>query len=145
MLICERCGEIIDQKDGIVFRHDFHTNRFGEIVHEETYEECPVCGGWTTEAKQCKICGEWKTEDSFAGNVCDCCVKKGATLDNLIEYIIDRDCVKEVFESLFSEGDMIDLIKDKLRGNDKEIVEVATNDKEDFSEWLEKKEEEDEQ
>jgi hypothetical protein len=62
MLICEYCGEVVDE-DIIGYSNSYLCTIDGIGYSERVRNGCPACNSKLVEAYECDICGEYRTKD----------------------------------------------------------------------------------
>ena len=83
MLICNRCGELIEDHE-LKFTSQCHGYTcLGQPLSETIPEDCR-CGGEFVEAKKCNVCGEWFDNTDLNG-VCEGCLEEYETVGEALE------------------------------------------------------------
>ena len=148
MVICEDCGDVLDESD-LKQERSYISDYMGGCY--ETYSVCPS-GGEVVDAKRCEICGEYFREDELHDGVCDECLKEEMTVDNAIECGKDGSARMEVsingflafcFNQEEIDALLIKALEDKINTSriDANVVidraeEWCSEDKSYFADWL---------
>ena len=139
---CENCGEILSQQD---VNKDYTDGGY----RGEPHYTCPHCGSdELNEAYQCEICGEWFGCDEINGSVgqmvCDECMEKKATADNVVDFGfgggVDVE-LNEFLATVFSAGEINDLLIEAFRNmpekdQREKISDYIDDNKTGFAEFL---------
>lgn len=91
-----------------------------KMYEDDSDMEYCTCGGQLEDGIKCVDCGEYFLEEDIAcgGNLCDNCLEKHITIDNVAEYV----------KQYKLEDDIFDMLK-----------EFIFEDKDHYSEWLKEK------
>ena len=143
-MICLHCGHVFDEKDIVEKYYDMATGTYRE--------ECPNCGSEDfEEAAYCEVCNQWFPCDEVTGKVCDKCLKKNITVQNIFKYGRARKEKVELngFLAYVYEPDEIEhILTEHFRSLWDErktefVNDYITDDPEDFSKWITDEREED--
>lgn len=148
MLICERCGTLIEDSELGTFSQCHGYTDLGDDFTERMAERCQ-CGGDFVEATRCELCGEWFDNTELNG-VCEYCLDEHKTVNNAIEYgeehttnvegingavayLLTTEEINRILTKWVEES-FIDLSSD--------IRKYLNGERFDFSEWLKEKKKE---
>lgn len=119
MLICDRCGNVINESDAeIIHEKDYINCGCGKICirDDEFLEDC-FCGGTFVDATECEFCGEWFNGE---GNVCESCINEYSTFGNALKMGAETDCIESIkingyLAYEFSENQINEILERELR------------------------------
>lgn len=148
MLICERCGTLIEDSELGTFSQCHGYTDLGDDFTERMAERCQ-CGGDFVEATRCELCGEW-FDDTQSFGVCECCLEDFSTVPKVLEYGAENTAlvngINGAVAYLLTTDEINRILTKWVEENfvdkSKPIVKFATAEKDCFSEWLIAKEKE---
>ncbi len=145
MLVCNRCGRIIDDSDlSITYQHHGFTS-LGDSYSEAVADNCS-CGGEFVEATKCAVCGEWFDNSDLAG-VCECCIEKHETVSEALEIGKENLHVVEGINGFVASCLSVEQInkilckwvEENFTDHSKEVVKYCEEDKAYYSDWIAEK------
>lgn len=81
MVICEDCGDVLDESE-LKQERSYISDYMGGCYEDIT--GCP-CGGSVEEAEMCDMCGEYFRHEDLHDGICIDCLREEMTVDNAIE------------------------------------------------------------
>lgn len=138
MWVCNTCGHVFTEPEEYYERD---TGYYGT--------ECPHCFcDDIDEAEQCVDCGKWVNEKKLVNGYCEACVERHASdYETVKEYgagITDTVTINGLFAWAFSVSEIEEILEKILIESDKVqdyARRYATNDTDDFTQWLKKEDE----
>ena len=119
----------------------------------ESMQGCPLCKGNYEEVKLCKECGDWHTEDELTNGLCDQCIENAIGYRSFLDFMLETEALRDFLtEVVWEKMDMVgmfyfkqaedELGKRRFLNTCKEYIMSDKHEigKEDFVEWLNKKE-----
>ena len=141
MLICDRCGELMNEDDA---QYDTRNSDVGDFI-----KGCS-CGGDWVDATECRICGQWFNDELYI-KVCEECLDDNANFENALKVGNEEECQQEIkingylayeFSTNQIEQVLIKLLRETHDLNlPLKYREFLLSDKDYFAEWLEKENE----
>ena len=139
MWICNECGAVFEEADEY-YEHD--TGYHGA--------DCPICGSDDIdEAKRCAECDEWVNEEKLVNGLCAACIEKhAADYETVKAYGADRKEAVEInglFAWVFTPAEIEEILERELKNSgkaEKDAHTFATDDPDDFTNWLNERSEE---
>lgn len=116
MYICPDCGKLYD---ALPTTEDIQP--YGEGGCVELHEVPCSCGCYLEEAKQCAICDEWQVADELTEGVCEYCINREMTADNVegfVETFETVNCsfdINAAFEYVFTSEEVNQILMRELR------------------------------
>lgn len=105
MLICNKCGRVIDEND--LGSHTDFMSYIGDAKYYETNKDNCACCGEFEEAEECNVCGEY-------------CIDKDITLGWRYNIGVCKNCMEHyknkytrIYNQLHSDDDFIDWLAEK--------------------------------
>lgn len=145
MLICDRCGSIIEDSE---LRTSFQCHGYtdlGDAFEERIAERCR-CGGDFVDATRCEICGEWFNDTKCYG-VCEMCIDEHMTVHDALGFGKDNttsiDDINGAVASLLTTEEINRILTRWVEENfvdySRDISKFIKSELNEFSEWLKEK------
>ena len=146
MLVCERCGNVIEDSELKISTQCHGYTDLGDAFDERIAERCHRCGGDFVEATRCELCGEW-FDDTELNGVCECCLDEHETVNNAIEYGAEHatniEGINGAVASLLTTEEINRIltkwVEENFIDHSRDIRNYLNEERFDFSEWLKEK------
>lgn len=144
MLMCPRCGKLVEEEDLEVY-FEFHGHDgLAPIKEPMTRNTCDECGWEYEEAEKCKVCGEYFIPEDYKYSVCEECMEDYETIEIALaigEYnkatvhingFVDFDLTEAEINEV-----LVNYVKNKkIPKGDAKIKEYCEDDKDYFGDWI---------
>lgn len=91
VLVCPICGEVVNEEDLGTIANQIEGTPYTEYLLDDS---CPCCGHQLDKGVKCCSCGEWVADECCYDDMCEDCLKKSISVENIVEYV--KDCGEEV-------------------------------------------------
>lgn len=142
MYICTQCNHIFEAGEQKTISEN-HGECFG-FPAVESFGVCPICEGEYEGAIKCSVCGEYHLEEDLTNGICDECLDKEVSYDNVLKFLTETDELKYfVCEFFFATAHFGDGIEKAINNEltlwfKRKVVEEKLNNKTEFLDILKK-------
>ena len=151
MYKCDNCGHLFDDGEQAVWKES--RGECWGTACSETFTGCPICKCEYEEVFSCKICGDWHTKDELTNGLCDQCIEDSIGYRNFLDFMVETESLRDFLtKSVWEKMDMVGMFYFKQAEDElgkRNFLQTCKSyimenrheiGKEDFVEWLNKKE-----